>query len=332
MGNTVSDRVNKLRASEHGRGRSARRPFQIPWLGWKDILLRLRDEILEDRVGTVAAGTAFFILLSLFPALAALVSLYGLIADPLTIGEHLADMRGYVPSAVIDLMAGELHRLISNRTSTLGLSFAGGVLLALWSANSGMRALFNALNVAYDETEKRSFFQLLLISLGFTLGLIVFFILLINLIVGVPLVVRFFQLGFIGEVLITVLPAISMFAVALIGLAVLYRYGPSRRIAKWSWITPGSVIASVIWLAVSVVFSWYLSNWADYSATYGSLGAIIGMMMWIYLSLWVVLVGAEINAEIEHQTAWDTTVGPAKALGLRGATMADDVGEARAQS
>lgn len=331
MSDAVSRRVNKLRASEHGRGRDAGRPFQIPWLGWKDILLRLKDEILEDRVGTVAAGTAFFILLSLFPALAALVSLYGLFADPITIGENLADMRGYIPSAVIDLVAGELHRLIGNRTSTLGLSFAGGVLLALWSANSGMRALFDALNVAYDETEKRSFFRLLLVSLGFTLGVVVFFILLINLVVGVPLVVRFLQLGFVGEVLITVLPAISMFGVALIGLAMLYRYGPSRRIARWTWITPGSVIASVIWLAFSVLFSWYLSNWADYSATYGSLGAIIGMMMWIYLSLWVVLVGAEINAEIEHQTAQDSTAGPAKAMGVRGATMADEVGEARAQ-
>ena len=118
--------------------------------------------------------------------------------------------------------------------------------------------------------------------------------------------------------------------VALLGLAELYRYGPSRREARWRWITPGSAVAAATWLVFSILFSWYLSNWADYSATYGSLGAIIGVMMWIYLSLWVVLVGAEINAEIEHQTAQDTTIGPAKPLGDRGATMADDVGEARA--
>ncbi|MCB8821666.1 YihY/virulence factor BrkB family protein [Microvirga rosea] len=330
MSEVVSERVNHLRARERGRGRDARGPFQIPWLGWKDILLRLWDEIIEDKVGTVAAGTAFFILLSLFPALAALVSLYGLVADPLTIGEHLADMRGYVPAAMIDLLGGELQRLISNRASTLSLSFAGGIVLALWSANSGMRALFGALNVAYDETEKRSFFRLLFISLCFTVGAVIFFAVLINLIVGIPLVVRFLHLGFAGELLITFLPAMLMFGVALFGLAILYRYGPSRRIAQWSWITPGSFIAAVIWLLFSILFSWYLSSWANYSATYGSLGAIIGVMMWIYLSLWVVLVGAEINAEIEHQTAHDTTVGPAKPLGERGATMADDVGEARA--
>ncbi|AWM86069.1 YihY/virulence factor BrkB family protein [Microvirga sp. 17 mud 1-3] len=330
MNDAVSNRVNHLRAREHGRGREAWKPFHIPWLGWKDIFLRLWDEILEDKVGTVAGATAFFILLSLFPALAALVSLYGLIADPIAIGEHLADMRGYVPAAVLDLIGAELQRLTSNRTSTLGLSFAGGVLLALWSANSGMRALFAALNVAYDETEKRSFFRLLLVSLGFTLGAIVFFVVLINLVIGVPLLVRFLHLGFVGEMLVTFLPAILMFGVALFGLALLYRYGPSRREARWHWITPGSAAAAAIWLVFSILFSWYLSNWTDYSATYGSLGTIIGVMMWIYLSLWVVLVGAELNAEIEHQTAQDTTVGPTKPLGARGATMADDVGEARA--
>ncbi|MGO4573176.1 YihY/virulence factor BrkB family protein [Microvirga sp. 2TAF3] len=330
MNDAVSSRVNEHRARESGRGRSAEKPQHIPWLGWKDILYRLKDEISQDRVGTIAAGTTFFILLALFPALTALVSLYGLVADPVTIGEHLADMQGYVPAAMIDLIGGELQRLISNRAGTLGLSFVGGVLLALWSANSGMRALFDALNVAYDETEKRGFLKLLLISFSFTFGAIVFFILLINVVVGIPLIVRFINLGPLGDLLVTLLPAALMFGVALLGLAVLYRYGPSRTFARWRWVTPGSLVASVVWLIFSILFSWYLSSWADYSATYGSLGAIIGVMMWIYLSLWVVLVGAELNAEIEHQTAQDTTIGPDKPLGVRGATMADDVGEARA--
>lgn len=330
MSDAVSTRVNQHRAGESGRGRNAEKPHHIPWLGWKDILYRLKNEVSEDRIGTIAAGTAFFILLALFPALAALVSLYGLIADPIAIGEHLADMRGYVPAGMIELIENELQRLLSNRTSTLSLSFAGGILLALWSANSGMRALFDALNVAYDETEKRGFFKLLLISLSFTLGAIFFFILVLNVVIGIPLIVKFLRLGVLGEMLITILPAILMFGVALFGLAVLYRYGPSRATAKWAWITPGSLVAAVVWLIFSVLFSWYLSRWTDYSTTYGSLGTIIGVMMWIYLSLWVVLVGAELNAEIEHQTARDTTVGPEKPIGTRGATMADDVGEAKA--
>jgi membrane protein len=285
---------------------------------------------MQDRIGTIAAGTTFFILLALFPALAALVSLYGLISDPATISEHLNIMRGYVPSAMIDLIGGELQRLVSKRESTLGFGFIAGILLALWSANNGMKALFEALNVAYGENESRGFFRLLLISFCFTLGGIVFFILTLNIVIGIPLVVKFLHLGPLGDALLAMLPALLMFGVSIVGLAVLYRYGPSRTIPKWRWITPGSFAAAFIWLIGSALFSWYVANWGDYSATYGSLGAIVGAMMWIYLSMWIILVGAELNAEIEHQTAQDTTVGPEKPLGARGAVMADDVGEARA--
>jgi membrane protein len=330
MDEAVSRRVHEHRATEPGRGRRAEAPQHIPWLGWKDIAYRLKDEISQDRIGTIAAGTTFFILLAIFPALAALVSLYGLFADPITINSHIATMRGYVPASMLEIIEGELQRLISNQSSTLGISFVTGVLVALWSANNGMKALFDALNVAYGEREKRSYFKLLLISLCFTLGAIIFFSLLVNVVILVPIVTRFLHLGPIGDILITLLPTIVMFSVAIGGLAVLYRYGPSRSMSKWRWITPGSLVAAIFWLMGSALFSWYLSNWGDYSGTYGSLGAAIGAMMWIYLSLWIVLVGAELNAEIEHQTAKDTTTGPEKPLGARGASMADEVGEARA--
>jgi membrane protein len=330
MDDTVLARVSEHRAGEKGRGRSAEQPHHIPWLGWKDILLRLKDEVAQDRIGTIAAGTTFFLLLSLVPSLAALVSLYGLVADPATIGDHLALMKGYVPPALLELLEGELRRLSANRSSTLGLGFIIGILIALWSANSGMKALFDSLNVAYGETEKRGFFKLLLVSISFTLGAIVFFTIALNLMIGIPLVVRFLHLGPIGDALLALLPAVVMFAVAVLGLAMLYRFGPSRTKPKWRWITPGSFMAAVLWLMGSVAFSWYVSTWSNYSATYGSLGAIIGVMMWIYLSMWVVLIGAELNAEIEHQTARDTTTGPDKPLGERGASMADHVGEARA--
>ena len=329
MSDVVSMRVNKHRSSQKGRGREAEKPQHIPWLGWKDILYRVKDEISQDRIGTIAAGTTFFILLALFPALAALVSLYGLVADPVTIAEHLAIMRGYIPQGMIDLIGGELQRLISNRTGALGFGFVIGLLLALWSASNGMKALFDALNVAYDEAEKRGFFKLLFVSLAFTGGAIAFFIILLNVVIGVPLVVKLLPLGPLGDILVAILPALLLFGVAIFGLAVLYRYGPSRTVAKWRWITPGSAFAAVVWLVGSALFTWYLASWGNYSATYGSLGAVVGAMMWIYLSMWVVLVGAELNAEIEHQTAKDTTVGPDKPLGARGAFMADDVGEAR---
>jgi membrane protein len=329
MDDAVSMRVNQHRAREKGRGRLADTPHHIPAKGWADILYRVKDEISDDRIGTIAAGTTFFILLALFPALGALVSLYGLVADPATIATHLADLSGYVPTAMIDLIGGELQRL-KGQESTLGISFVVALGLALWSANNGMKALFDALNVAYDEREKRGFLKLLAISTSFTLGAILFFVVVLNAMIGVPLLLKYLPLGPLGNILVTLLPALVMFGVAAFGIAVLYRYGPSRTRVQWHWITPGSIGAAIVWLIGSALFSWYLSNWGNYNATYGSLGAVIGVMMWIYISMWIVLVGAELNAEIEHQTAKNTTVGPEKPLGNRGAAMADKVGEARA--
>jgi membrane protein len=330
MSDAVSMRVNQHRSREDGRGREAEKPTHIPATGWKDILYRVWDEISDDRVGTIAAGTTFFILLALFPALGALVSLYGLVADPATIRDHVNDLSGYVPASMLELVSAQLESLSQAESGALGIGFAFGLLLALWSANSGMKALFDALNVAYDETEKRGFFKLLMVSMAFTLGALVFFILVLTVVLGVPLVLNFLPLGPIGNLLVAILPPVIMFCVACFAIAVLYRYGPSRSLAAWRWITPGSLAAGIVWVIASVLFSWYLANFADYSATYGSLGGAIGAMMWIYISLWIVLVGAELNAEIEHQTAKDTTVGPEKPLGARGASMADKVGEARA--
>lgn len=320
-----------LDRTEDGRGRSARTPGKIPLLGWRDIGHRVIRKVLADRVGTVAGGTTFFLILALFPALAALVSLYGLVADPVSIADRLADLKGYVPADLLDLIAGELTRLLEKHTATLSFGFISGLVVALWSASSGMRAMFDALNVAYEEEEKRSFSRRVLISLIFTGGAIVFFVILINLMVGVPIAVNVLDLGPIGEILLAVLPTVLMFAFTIFALAILYRFGPSRRDAKWRWVTPGALFAASVWLIGSVTFSWYLANWSNYSATYGSLGTVIGVMMWMYLSLWVVLVGAELNAQMEHQTTQDSTIGADKPLGDRGATMADTIGESHAE-
>lgn len=329
MGDAVAERVAAHRSREPGRGREADKPTAIPATGWKDIAYRVKDEIGNDRIGTIAAGTTFFLLLALFPAIAALVSIYGLVADPTTIQDHLNDLAGYVPGEFLSLLGDQLKRLSTTESNTLGFGFILGLLLALYSANNGVKALFDALNVAYDEEEKRGFIALNLRSFAFTLGAVVFVILVLNVVIGVPIVLNFLNLGVVGQILITLLPAVVLFAVASFGIALLYRYGPSREAAKWRWITPGSFAAAVVWLIGSAAFSYYLANFGDYSATYGSLGAAIGAMMWIYISMWIILVGAELNSEIEHQTAKDTTTGAEKPLGSRGATMADRVGPAK---
>jgi membrane protein len=320
----------RTRAAQGGRGRGALSPLQIPWRGWKDILLRAYDEVGKDRLTAVAAGVAFFSLLSLFPAVTALVSLYGLFADAGTMADHLATLAELMPPGAFDIVREQIARIVSKSGATLTVGFAFGLGLALWSANAAMKAIFDALNVIYEEDEKRSFVMLNLVSLAFTLGAIVAALLALAAVVVFPLVLALFGIERINPLLISLLRWPLLFLMIVLGLALLYRFGPSRRNAEWRWVSVGSVFAALAWIAGSMAFSYYLVNFANYDATYGSLGAVIGLMMWMWLSAIVVLVAAEINAEIEHQTARDSTVGREKPLGARGAAMADTVGEAKA--
>jgi membrane protein len=309
---------------EADRGRKAGNPSEIPVKGWKDIALRLYREFNNDRILLVAAGVTFYAILALFPAIAALVSIYGLVADPSTINEHLNDLRGVLPDGAIDIIGGQVKRLTEKGGGTLGLTAVISILLSLWSANGGVKAVFDALNIAYEEEEKRSFIWLNLQSLAFTAGALLFVVLALTGIVVVPAVLQLFGLDEKAwYIALLRFPALLLLVIA--SLAVLYRYGPSRRKPKWRWVTWGSVVAGVLWLIVSGLFSWYVANFGSYNETYGSLGAAIGFMTWIWISTTVVLLGAELNAEMEHQTARDTTVGDHKPLGARQARMADTV-------
>jgi membrane protein len=316
--------------TEKDRGRAAETPTEIPSKGWRDILWRTYEEMNKDRILAVAAGVTYFGLLALFPAITAFVSLYGLFADAATINTHLAALSGFLPQGATDIIADQVKRINQNSSGTLGFAFFTGLAIALWSANAGMKALFDALNVAYGEEEKRGFFKLNLVSLSFTLSAIVFILLAIAAIVGVPLVLQFVGLGPVAEWLLWLARWPALLLAIVLGLAVLFRYGPSRDKAEWKWITPGSIVAAVVWIVASMLFSWYVANFANYNETYGSLGAAIGFMTWLWLWTTIVLVGAELNAEIEHQTAKDTTEGPPKRMGERGAEMADTLGEAKA--
>jgi membrane protein len=318
------------RARERGRGREAISPLQIPWKGWKDILLRVYDEIGKDRLMAVAAGVVFYSLLALFPAVTALVSSYGLFADMSTIADHLATLAGLMPAGGFDIVREQIERIVSKGGGQLTAGFLFGLALALWSANAGMKAIFDALNVIYEEDEKRSFVRLNLMSLAFTLGAVAAALLAVGAVVVFPLLLAFFGIEKVNPLLVSILRWPALFAMIILGLALLYRYGPSRRNAEWQWVSVGSVLAALAWVAGSLAFSYYLANFADYNGTYGSLGAVIGLMMWMWLSSIVILVGAELNAEIEHQTARDSTEGREKPLGARGAAMADTVGEAKA--
>ena len=317
---TVSDMARP------GHGRLSGSPLQIPWTGWKDILWRTYQQIGEDRLLAIAAGVVFFGLLALFPAVTALVSSYGLFADPSTIGTNLQQLALMLPDGTFQVVQDQIARVLAKGSTSLGMTFLFGLALAIWSANAGVKAMIDALNVVYDEEEKRSFIGLNLVSLAFTTGGIIALLLMVGAVVAFPLALDHLGLAPQSQWIVSLARWPLLLAILLTALGILYRFGPSRRAARWEWLSVGAIAAALLWIAGSSLLSWYLSNFGDYSATYGSLGAAIGMMTWMWMSAIIVLCGAELNSEIEHQTVRDTTVGRPKPLGTRGATMADTVG------
>jgi membrane protein len=264
--------------------------------------------------------------LALFPAIAALVALYGLFADPATIADHVNQLSGIVPGGGISVIGDEMKRIAAQGNDTLGLTFITGLAVALWSANAGMKSLFDALNLVYKERERRGFIKLNAVSLLFTVATLVFVLLAVAATVVLPVVLKLIGIGAAAHLAARILPWPVLLIVLTLGLACIYRYGPSRDRPKWRWISWGSAFAAVAWIAASILFSWYAANFGSYNKTYGSLGAMIGFMVWIWLSAIVVLLGAELNAEAEHQSVRDTTVGAPKPMGARGAHMADTLG------
>lgn len=321
------DLALEARAQETGHGRNAQAPQDIPAKGWKEILLRVYDQAGKDRVLSVAAGVTFYGLLSLFPMIAAFVSLYGLFADPTVIKDHLRALSGVLPGGAVDVIGGQVERITSQPRGRLGFSFALGLGAALWSANAGVKALFDSLNVVYGEEEKRSFLALNARSLAFTLAAMAAAAIAMGAVVIVPLVINLLLPGeFAGRVLsLARWPVLFLLVVG--GLAALYRFGPSRDVPQWRWLSPGSIFAAFVWLVASIAFSWYAANFGSFNETYGSLGAVIGFMTWLWISAAIILVGAEINAEAERQTARDTTQGAPQPMGQRGAFAADNVAE-----
>jgi membrane protein len=314
-----------VRQLEH-RGRSAERPQDIPARGWWDIAVRVKKEMTADNVDIIASGLALYALLAAFPALAAAVSIYGLFATPTDIAGHLQQVSAMLPAEATRILAQQLRELTRHSSDTLSIGIIVGIAVALWSARKGMVALMKVTNVAYDEDENRGFFKQLFVSLSFTVGAVIGFLAVLLLGVAVPLAVSLLPLGSALEIVLLAVRWLLLFGVAVLGLAVVYRFAPDRQPARWRWVTPGSLIAASLWLIGSVLFAFYVRNWGSYGKTYGALGGVVILLMWFYLSAYVIILGAEINAEVERQTRKDTTTGKPQPMGSRGAYSADTLG------
>ena len=313
-------------ASQPGRGRRSKSPFKIPWAGWKDILWRTYQRIDEDRLLATSAGVVFFGLLAIFPAITALVSFYGLFANPSTISANLQTLAMMLPEGTFQIIEDQVGRVVSKGNTALGATFLFGLVLAIWSANAGVKSVIDALNVAYEEREQRSFIRLNLISLAFTVGGIAALLLMVGAVVAFPLALNHLGLAPESKLIVALARWPLLFIILLIALAILYRVAPSRDARRWEWLGIGAMTADVLWIAGSALLSWYLSEFANYNATYGSLGAAIGLMMWMWMSAIVIMFGAELNSEIERQTLRDTTTGQPQPLGSREAVSANTVG------
>ena len=311
---------------EQGRGRDACSPGEITAAGWKDIAWRTWHEFNDNRITSVAASVAFFGIRAVCPGVAAFVSLYGMYADVGSAQNHLAALAGVLPADSLTFIGGEMIRIAATKKASLGATFIISLGLSLWSANAGIKALFGGLNVAYEEREKRGFIKLNLITLGFTLAILIFMLAAMAAMVAAPVALEFLRLDAQSR-LLAMLRWPLLLVVVVAGLSVIYRFGPSREHPRWRWITWGGVLAAFGWLAVSLLFSWYVGSFAHYSVTYGSLGAVVGFMTWMWLTVTVILLGAELNAEMEHQTTRDSTTGEAMPMGARGAKMADTLGK-----
>jgi membrane protein len=299
-------RSPESRASEEDApppARPAGNPIAVAASCWKEILLGTYDRINRDRILANAAGVVFYGLLALFPAITALVSCYGLLADPSTIAKNLQSLAWMLPPDSFSIVQDEIGRVLAKANSTLSVAFFFGFFLAIWSANAGVKAVLDALNVAYEVEEKRSIIRLNLVSLAFTLAGLAAVLLMVGAVIGVPLALQRLGLGEHGQQVVQIGRWPVLGVALLIALLILYGYGPSRPRPKLRWLMSGAVLAIILWLIGSALLSWYLSDFANYSATYGSLGAAIGLMTWMWLSAIIILVGAELNSEIECQAA-----------------------------
>ena len=311
-------------AHEPGRGRHADQPTDVPAKGWLDILTRTKDQLSEDNLSIVAAGVAFYAFVAVVPALGALIGIYALVADTGQIAEHISVLARVVPGEVMPLLEDQLKRLTADDEAA-GWSAALGLLLAIYSSSAATKALITGINIAYDDNEKRSFFKLNLTALGLTLFILIGAVIAVALVAVLPGIVEHLPISTKAETLLSWLRWPVLLIGFMLGLTAFYRFGPSRTNAKLKWVSWGAAVAALLWLAGSGLFSLYVMKLGSYDKTYGSLGAVVVFLFWLFITAYAVLAGAELNSEMERQTVKDTTEGAEKPLGARGAQAADTV-------
>jgi membrane protein len=306
-------------------GAQASAPTEIPPRGWRQIAVRGWKEASADQIPLLGAGVAFFGFLALFPALIALSLVYGLVADPATISDQLSSLLAALPPDARALIEDQLRELAAAPPQGLGWGLALTLLVSLWSASGGVGNLVTAVNIAYDEERKRGFVKDKLVALGLTLGAIVFMLLMIVLVAGLPAALAIVGIDGPWRWVVEVVRWVLVAVLVMGALAVLYRVAPDREPPKFRWVSIGAAVATVLWLLASVGLSLYVTFFGNYAKTYGALAGVVVLMLWLWITSYAVLLGAEINAESEEQTARDSTTGPAKPLGQRGAVKADSI-------
>lgn len=315
------------KTDKNARGRNADNPIEIPAKGWKDTFLRVKSEVDKDNISMLAASMAYYALLASVPALTTFVLVYAWFSNPADINENIAEISRFIPTDAAKIIRDQLTALSSKAPTTLGFSAIGTLLFSLWSASKGSTSIIESMNIIYGEKESRSFIKRMSMALSLTLFGTVLCLVAVVVVVGLPALTGMFNFGTLFETVSTGVGWVLLLGIFSIFLSSVYRFGPCREKAKWKWVSAGSIIASFLWALTSLLFTWYAANFGNFNKTYGSLGAVVVMMTWFYLSSYIILLGGEINSELEHQTKKDSTIGAPKPMGARGARIADSLGK-----
>lgn len=307
------------------KGHKAEKPSEIPASGWKEIGSRVVSQLSKDHVQIVSAGVGFYFFMAIFPTIVAALSVYGLVLDPAQIQDHVDGLAQFLPGEAYGIIESIIEPIVSKPAQSLGWGLVISILLSIWSANQGTKALFEGINIAYNEIDNRNFFKKTGLTLLFTFGGIILGFISILIVILFPALIDQVQLGSTLETVLGWTRWLILAFIIIFGLGLLYKKAPNRDNPELKWVSWGSVVATVLWILGSLLFSWYVNNFGSYDDMYGSFASVIIMLLWMFLTAFIILLGAEINSEMEHQTATDTTVGPDEPLGERGGYHADHV-------